>query len=103
MKNELSFKTAVCSTYERLLEKSQAKYEVWESRRKAVCEARSNVKEIGDELLRLQADFAKAYNDLRTHVHICKICQFFSKTGQCEDSSVGNLLYFPARHRAWQS
>ena len=95
MENELSFKTAVCSTYEQLLEKSQARYEVWESHRREACKTRSSVKEIGDELLRLQADYAKAYNDLRTHVGTCKICQFFSKTDRCEDSRVSNLLYTP--------
>jgi len=94
MKNELSFRTAICSTYERLLKQSQAKYEVWESRRKEVCQAQSKAKERGDELLRLQADYAKAYNDLRTHVRACTICQFFSKTGDpIAVSRVLALLY----------
>jgi hypothetical protein len=93
MKNELSFKTAVCGAYERLLEKSHAKYEVWESRRKKVSQAHANTLESGDELLRLQADYAKAYNDLCTHVRTCKICQFFSKTDRCEDSRDDNLFH----------
>jgi len=95
MKSKVSFKTSVCSTYERLLEKSLEKYEAWESHRKAVCEAGSNAKESGDQLLRLQADYAKAYNDLRTHLRTCSICQFFSSLESCEDSRDSNLLYMP--------
>jgi hypothetical protein len=34
-------------------------------------------KEVGDEMLRLQADYAKAYTVLRKHVSKCAICQFF--------------------------
>ena len=93
MKNELSFKTAVCSTYERLLKESQARYRTWESRRREVSELRSNVKEIGNELLRLQAGYAKAYNDLRRHLGTCEICKFFSKSDGGKDSRNANLLY----------
>jgi len=94
MKNEPSFKTAVCSTYERLLKQSQAKCEVWETRRKEACQGQSNDNESDDELLGLQADYAKAYHDLRTHVRTCTICQYFSKTAdQIAVSRIFALLY----------
>jgi hypothetical protein len=75
MNSELSFKTVACSTYEPLLQRCMATLEVLASRRQEICEARSGDEESGAELLRLQADYAKSYNDLRKHVGRCEICQ----------------------------
>ena len=75
MKSELSFKTVACSTYEPLLQRCMARLEVLASRRQEICEARSGDEESGAELLRLQADYAKSYNDLCKHVGRCEICQ----------------------------
>jgi hypothetical protein len=36
-------------------------------------------KEVDDELLRLQAAYAKACATLRRHVRDCEVCQFFRK------------------------
>src|SRR6516162_7038791 len=80
MKSELSSKTVVCNTYERLLQRCMATLEVWASRRQETCEAGSGNKESSAELLRLQADYAKSYNDLCKHVGRCESCQLISFT-----------------------
>src|SRR5215469_17948018 len=63
MKSELSFKTVACSTDSRCCKDAWRRFEVWASRRQEICEARSCDEESGAELLRLQADYAKSYND----------------------------------------
>ena len=93
MKSELSFKTVVCSTYERLLQRCMTTLEVWASRREEICEAGSGNKESGAELLRLQADYAKSYNDLFKHVGRCEICQLFSFRDRRVGAKDNKLLY----------
>ena len=53
--------TTVCSEYQRLLEESQRALEIWNEVRAEVCQSRLNGKAAGDELLRLQAKYARAY------------------------------------------
>jgi hypothetical protein len=93
MKTELSFKTAICSTYELLLQSCMAKYEVWASRRQEICEAGSGDVESGAELLRLQANYAKSYNDLCKHVGGCEICKLFSGTDYGDGAKDIRVLY----------
>lgn len=95
MKSELSFKTAVCSEYERLLKKCQGAFQNWNERRQEICEAHLSGKEVGNELLRLQADYAKAYSLIRRHIHDCELCQFVSKMGGRESTGNLNVLFFP--------
>ena len=80
VESELSFKAVVCSRYESLLQRCMATFEVWASRRREICEARSRNEESGAELLRLQADYTTSYNDLCKHVGRCEICKLFSFT-----------------------
>ena len=68
---------AVCSQYESLLEESEAALEAWDERREQIAQSHLSGKEVGDEMLSLQADYAKAYTALRKHVSKCAICQFF--------------------------
>ena len=93
MKSELSLKTGVCSTYERLLQRCMATFEVWASRRQKICEARSGNQESGTELLRLQADYATSYNDLCKHVGRCEICKLFSFTYHGDGAKDSKLSY----------
>ena len=93
MKNELSYRTAICTDYELLLKECQAALEIWQQRRDEVCQSHSSGKKVGAELLRLQADFAKRYAVLRRHVDECDLCQFVSKVGGHD--SFGNLLSSP--------
>jgi hypothetical protein len=79
MNKQLSVKTAVCSEYQRLLEESQRALKIWNEQRAKNYESRLIKKEEGDELLRLQAKFARAYAVLQRHSHGCLICQLVSR------------------------
>jgi hypothetical protein len=79
MNLQLSFKTAICAEYERLLHECQRSLENWRRRREEVGEAHLRGKEIGDELQRLQANYAKAYSKLNKHDKRCELCRFVSK------------------------
>jgi len=81
MNRPLSIKTAACSEYQRLLEESQSALEVWNGRRVEVRQSRLNKKEEGDELLRLQAKFARAYAVLQRHSQGCLLCQLVARIG----------------------
>jgi len=82
MNNEFSVKTAVCTEHQRLLAECQRALEVWNERRAEFCLSRSNVKEAGDELLRLQAKYARAYTVLQSHARNCSLCQLASREGR---------------------
>ena len=70
----------VCSEYQQLLEESTHAREAWDERRVEICRSRLVGKETGDELLRLQANYARAYTRLRKHVHTCRRCEPLSQT-----------------------
>jgi hypothetical protein len=79
MNEQLYVKTAVCSEYQRLLEESQHALEIWNEQRAKNCQSRLSKKEEGDELLRLQAQFARAYAVLQRHSQDCLLCQLVSR------------------------
>jgi len=89
MTKQLTVETTVCSEYKRLLEESQRALEIWNKNRAEICQSRLIEKEVGDELLRLQAKFARAYTMLQNQAHNCLRCQSASKIEECnsEDSS----------------
>src|SRR5260370_989481 len=75
MSTQLSATTTVCSEYQRLFEESQRALEIWNEVRAEVCQSRLNGKAAGDELLRLQAKYARAYTLEQRHAHNCSNCQ----------------------------
>ena len=79
MSKQLSVKTMVCSPYQRLLEECRTALEIWNDHRAEFCQSRLMGKEAGDKLLRLQANYARAYTVLRNHVHNCLRCQLVSR------------------------
>ena len=81
----VAYKTAVCAQYEILLKECEAALGAWDERREQIAQSGLSGKEVGDEMLRLQADYAKAYTALRKHVSKCWICQFFL-TNSTEES-----------------
>ncbi len=81
MSQEVSFKTAVCSDYEQLLYDCQNALEMWRRRRDEAARANLTGKQIGDELQKLQANYAKAYSALNRHDKQCELCQFVSRIG----------------------
>ena len=78
---ESPFRTAICTDYEKLLFACQKALESWQRRRDEVASLGFADKNISDELLRLQAAFARAYSQLETHDHRCQLCRFVSKIG----------------------
>ena len=79
MTKQLSATTMVCNEYQQLLEDSLRARETWNERRNETCNSHLVGKETGDELLRLQANYARAYTRLRKHVQSCLRCQPVSR------------------------
>jgi hypothetical protein len=80
---QLSVETMVCREYQRLLEECQSDLEIWNEHRAEICRSRLVGKEAGDELLRLQAKFARAYTVLQNHAQNCLRCQLVSRIAGC--------------------
>jgi len=80
-------RTTVCREYQRLLEDCQSALELWDGHRAEVCESRFIRKEAGDQLLRLQAKYARAYAVMQRHSEDCLLCQLVSRM---EGSDSGN-------------
>jgi len=79
MARQFSLEIARCSEYQRLLEESQRALDIWNALRVEVSGACSVSKEDGDELLRLQANYARAYTALWNHSHDCPRCLLISR------------------------
>jgi hypothetical protein len=79
MNKEPSIKMALCGEYQRLLEECQCSLEIWNQRRAEISNSRVIKREEGDELLRLQANFARAYALLRHHSRECELCELVSQ------------------------
>ena len=79
MNTTVSYKTAVCAEYEIMLKECEAARRNFNEHREDIRRLQPRGKKFADQLLRLQADYAKAYNALRKHVRSCEICQFFAK------------------------
>jgi hypothetical protein len=79
MNKEPSIKTALCGEYQRLLEECQCALEIWNQRRAEISHSRFTKREEGDELLRLQANFARAYSVLQHHWQECELCELVSQ------------------------
>jgi predicted secreted protein len=90
MNAESSFKTAVCTDYENLLLACQRALEIWRKRREEVAARESTGKDEADELLRLQAAYAKGYSRLKRHQDTCGICRFVSNV--CKDNLASSSM-----------
>ncbi len=78
MNKQLCIETAVCAEHQRLFADCQRALENWNEHRAEFCVSRLSGKEAGDELLRLQAKYARAYTVLQRHEHACLLCQLMS-------------------------
>jgi aspartyl/asparaginyl beta-hydroxylase (cupin superfamily) len=78
-KEQRPFKTAFCATYEEMLVECQKALETWARRREEAWQLGLRGKELGGELVRLQADFAKSYSRLQKHTRECSLCAFVAK------------------------
>jgi hypothetical protein len=90
MNQELSFKTAICPEYERLLITCNKAMELWRNRHEEIVAHRSIPKKAADELLRLQALYAKAYARVEQHNDFCALCRFVSKIGGRNQTAISN-------------
>jgi len=88
MSQELSFKTAVCTEYERLLITCHNALELWRNRREEISASHSVSKQAAGELLRLQAAYAKAYSRVEKHNDFCELCRFVSKIGGRNNATI---------------
>jgi hypothetical protein len=79
MTMQRSITTMACSEYQQLLEQSKHAKDIWDLRRTEICRSRLIGEETGDELLRLQAKYARAYTVLCNHVNTCLRCRPVSK------------------------
>src|SRR5258706_13940976 len=73
---KLIIDAAICSDYEKLLKESQRGLVAWRERSEEASRFGLQGKSIGDELQKLQADYATAYHRLEQHGKTCILCQF---------------------------
>jgi hypothetical protein len=79
MKKQPSMNGILCEEYQRLLEESASARRRWYERRSEICRVHLVGKETGNELLRLQANYARAYTLLEKHIHTCSLCRLVSR------------------------
>jgi hypothetical protein len=66
---------ATCETHQGLLDECNAARSEWNARRGEISKLGLRGKKIDNELMRLQAKFAKSYAMVRTHLRGCECCQ----------------------------
>jgi hypothetical protein len=66
---------ATCETHQGLLEECNAAQREWNARRAEISKLGLKGKKIDNELMRLQAKFAKSYAMVRNHLRGCECCQ----------------------------
>jgi hypothetical protein len=79
MSKQQFVKIAICNKYQTLLEECERALGIWNEHRAEISQARLVGKEAGDELLRLQAKYARAYTVLQNHARNCSLCQLVAR------------------------
>jgi hypothetical protein len=92
MDAELSCEVAVCTEYERLLCACVQSLDSWKSRREVIANSNLRGKEVADELLHVQADYAKTYLRLEKQKDNCGLCRFVSKIGRRNYTSISTAV-----------
>ena len=92
MNNQVSIETAVCTEHQRLLAECQRALEIWNDHRAEFCQFRFVAREAGDELLRLQATYARAYTVLHNHERNCSLCQTASRIEGSDTQSENEMF-----------
>ncbi len=93
MNSRTDFQTGFCPEYEVLLHKCEDSRQAcaqWRSEMNSANSIPPINKEVADELLRLQAKYAKAYARLEGHYKQCDRCQFVGRRS-AEQSNYTNL------------
>jgi hypothetical protein len=97
--------TRTCETYDGLIEDCEIARKAWNERRTEISNLGLRGKRIDDELLCLQAKFAKSYALVRNHLHGCRCCESAGRTRH-DSGHEGNggflsqfrLALFPGAH-----
>lgn len=87
MYSEPTFMTGFCTDYESLLhqcEHARQASAAWRADMIAAPAIDKINKEVTDELLRLQAKYAKAYAKLEQHNQHCSLCQFVARMSEAQ-------------------
>jgi hypothetical protein len=92
MSKQLSVNTSICSEYQRLFEGSQSALEIWNEHRAEFCQFRFIGREAGDELLRLQAKYARAHTEVQNHERNCSLCQLAARMEACDPENSSDTL-----------
>jgi hypothetical protein len=91
MSAEFCPRTAGCTEYQNLLIACQKALVTWREQREEITELGSCRKEATDELLRLQADYAKAYSRSKNHKDNCEVCRCIAEVGGTKFASISML------------
>ena len=73
------FQVSACGQHDQLLARYQQALEAWAKLRETSWNLGLHGKELTGELLRLQAEFARAYTLLHQHTRECLLCRFGTK------------------------
>jgi hypothetical protein len=92
-------KTGICEKYQTLLEECERALASWNERRTKITKSRLVAKDAGDELLRLQAKYARAYTLLQNHSHHCTFCQLVKRLEGRKSENSSDVVSDGARHR----
>lgn len=85
MNSEVTVQSTFCNEYDTLLhecENAQQSWSEWRQEMNSLSAKHRLNKEGSDELLRLQAKFAKAYTRLERHHRECELCQFAARMAE---------------------
>ena len=88
MRSQQYVKTGICEKYQTLLEECERALANWNERRAKITQSRLVGKDAGDELLRLQVKYARAYTVLQNHMPHCTFCQLVKRLERRESDAV---------------
>lgn len=81
MAHQQYVKMGICEEYQTLLEECEGALAIWNEHRAEVVQSRLVTQEAGDELLRLQANYARAHTLLQNHSRHCAFCRLVAGLG----------------------
>jgi hypothetical protein len=92
MRNQLSSQE-LCAEHQRLLTESQVALTNWNKGRAEIHKSGRRGRDTDNELLALQAAYAKAWALLQYHEHDCDVCQIISIVERvCSEGDAATLL-----------
>jgi hypothetical protein len=93
MRSQQYVKTGICEKYQTLLEESERALAIWNKHRAEIAHSRLVGKDACDELLRLQAKYARAYTVLQNHTPQCSFCQLVKRLEGRESENSSDAVF----------